>query len=85
MADMISDIAEAHRLLPPQHYWGRPGRTTEDALMILTENIHEQWRHNEIHSAVFMDVAGAFNNGDLLDIPGDHGLSLGFIDVRDAR
>src|SRR5436190_18817333 len=31
-------------------------------MIILSENIHEAWKIGEIYSAVFMDVAGAFNN-----------------------
>ncbi len=50
----------------PQHYGGRPGRTSEDAMMILSEKIHEAWKHGEIFTAVFMDVAGAFNLVKLL-------------------
>lgn len=39
-----------------------PCRSTEDAMMLLTENIHAAWRKGEVFSMVFMDVAGAFNN-----------------------
>ena len=31
-------------------------------MMLLSERIHEAWKHKEIFTAVFMDVAGAFNN-----------------------
>ena len=47
---------------PSQHYGGRPGRSAEDALMILSENIHRAWREKKVYTAIFMDVAGAFNN-----------------------
>ena len=62
MADTLSYLTEKYELLPAQHYGERPGRTAEDAMMILSENIHEAWKIGEIYSAVFMDVAGAFNN-----------------------
>ena len=62
IAEMLSYITEEHQLLPAQHFGGRPGRTTEDAMMILTERIHAAWKKKEIFSVVFMDVAGAFNN-----------------------
>jgi hypothetical protein len=62
MADLFSYIIETHGLLPPHHYGGRPGRTAEDALMMLSESIHAAWRNGDILSAIFMDVAGAFNN-----------------------
>ncbi len=62
MADVISYLTEEYQLLPPQHYGGRPGRNTEDAMMVLAETIHKAWRENDIFTAVFLDVAGAFNN-----------------------
>ena len=62
MATTLSYLTEAHELLPPQHFGGRPGRSAEDAMMILSENIHKAWKEKKIYTAVFMDVAGAFNN-----------------------
>ena len=62
MADTISYLTETYELLPAHHYGGRPGRSAEDAMMILTENIHKAWKNKKIYTAVFMDVAGAFNN-----------------------
>ena len=62
MAENLSFIIEKHQLLPPEHFGGRPGRTTEDALLLLTERIQHAWKEREIYSAIFMDVAGAFNN-----------------------
>jgi len=62
IAEIISYLTETHELLPPRHYGGRPGRSTEDAMMILSENIHQAWKKKKVYTAVFMDVAGAFNN-----------------------
>jgi len=62
MAETISYLTENHELLPANHFGGRPCRSTEDAMMLLTENIYETWGQKEVFSAVFMDVAGAFNN-----------------------
>jgi hypothetical protein len=62
IAEALSYLTETYALLPQQHYGGRPERTTEDAMMLLSERIHEAWKHKEIFTAVFMDVAGAFNN-----------------------
>jgi len=62
IAEILSYLTEEYQLLPPQHYGGRPGRTTEDAMMVLSERIHTAWKHQEIFSVIFMDVAGAFNN-----------------------
>jgi hypothetical protein len=62
MAETISYFAEEYGLLPATHFGGRPGRTTEDAMMLLMENVQAAWRAGRIYSAVFMDLAGAFNN-----------------------
>jgi len=62
VAENLSFIIEKHQLLPPEHFGGRPGRTTEDALLLLTERIQHAWKEREVYSAIFMDVAGAFNN-----------------------
>jgi len=62
MADHISYLCETHNLLPEHHFGGRPGRTTEDAMLILSESIHQAWKKGEIFSAILMDVSGAFNN-----------------------
>ena len=62
MAEMLSYLTETNELLPAHHYGGRPGRSTEDALMILQENIYKAWKEKKIFTAIFLDVAGAFNN-----------------------
>ena len=62
MAETISYLMETYGLPPANHFGGCPGRTTEDAMIILTENIHEAWRKGEVYSTVFMDVTNAFNN-----------------------
>jgi len=62
MAESISYLTEHYELLPPEHYGGRPGRSAEDAMAILSENIHKAWKNKNVFTAVFLDVAGAFNN-----------------------
>ena len=62
MADHISYLCETFDLLPKHHFGGRPGRTTEDAMLILSESIYQAWKKGNVFSAILMDVAGAFNN-----------------------
>ena len=62
ITELLSYLIETHDLLPANHFGGRPQRTTEDAMMILTENVYRSWKQREIFSVIFMDVAGAFNN-----------------------
>ena len=40
VTDIMSYLTETFQLLPTQHYGGRSGRSTEDALMVLSESIH---------------------------------------------
>jgi hypothetical protein len=62
MTEKISYLCEAYNLLPTHHFGGRPGRTTEDAMLILSESIHQAWKRGQVFSAILMDVSGAFNN-----------------------
>jgi len=62
VTELLSYTAEEYNLLPDQHYGGRPGRTGEEAMIVLTEKIFNAWKERDVYSVVFMDVAGAFNN-----------------------
>ena len=62
VASCMSYLTETHKMLPTHHYGGRPGRSTEDAMMVLMESIHRAWKNKNVFTAVFLDVAGAFNN-----------------------
>jgi len=62
MIEIISYLTETYELLPTQHFGGRPGRSAEDAMMMLSESIYEAWKEQKIFTAIFMDVADAFNN-----------------------
>ena len=62
MTELINYLAETFHMLPTHHFGGRAGRTAEDAMMTLSEKIHETWKKHEVYSVVFMDVTGAFNN-----------------------
>lgn len=60
MAERLSALAEAHHLLPDNQYGGRPGRTTTDALLFLTQKIKDAWRTGRIASLLLMDISQAF-------------------------
>ena len=62
MTKHISYLCETFNLIPKHHIGGRPGCTMEDAMLILSESIHQAWKKGNVFSAIFMDVAGAFNN-----------------------
>jgi hypothetical protein len=62
IAKILSYLVENNSLLPRGHYGARPGRSTEDAMMHLSESIHAAWKEQEVFTALYLDVAGAFNN-----------------------
>jgi hypothetical protein len=61
MARRLSYLAKTHRLLPDNHFGGRPKKSAEQALNLLVEKIHEAWRAYKTLSLVSFDVQGAFN------------------------
>lgn len=62
VADRMSYILEAHNLLPPTHFGGRPGRSTEDSLLLPEHTIRHVWRQRKVVSVLFLDIEGAFPN-----------------------
>jgi len=61
VARRLSYLAETYRLLPENHFGGRPRRSGEQALNVLIEKIYEAWRGQRVLSLVSFDVQGAFN------------------------
>ena len=53
---------EKHQLIPANHFSGRPGRTTTDALHYLVYKIKDAWQKGKVASLLFLDVEGAFPN-----------------------
>ena len=39
ITELLSHAVEEYHLIPPQHYGGRPGRTGEEAMVMLMERI----------------------------------------------
>jgi hypothetical protein len=64
VADHITHTAEKHQLLPTNHFGGRPGHTTTDAMHLLTHKIKASWRKGKVTSVLFLDIEGAFLNAD---------------------
>jgi len=62
VTELLSYLIETHDLLPANHFGACPQCTTEDAMMVLSENIDNAWKRGEIFTAVFMDMAGVFKN-----------------------
>jgi hypothetical protein len=62
VASHITHLAEKHQLLLRNHFRGRPGRTTADALHLLTHKIKETWCAGKLAAVLFLDIEGAFPN-----------------------
>jgi hypothetical protein len=58
----LSYLAEKHSLLPTNQFGGRPGRSTGDAIYLLTHKIKDAWHVGKVAVALFLDVQGAFPN-----------------------
>ncbi len=61
MARRLTYYAERYNLLLDTQFGGRLGRTTEQALLILTEAIVKAWRKSKVVSLMAFDLKGAFN------------------------
>lgn len=62
IATRLSQAAELYELLPPSHFGGRRGQSTETAIHALIEVIYAAWEREEIVSMLLMDVAQAYPN-----------------------
>ena len=62
MSRKLSYLAEHHDWLPASQMGARPGRSTETALELLTEQIHTVWStgNDKVATLLSMDVARAF-------------------------
>ncbi|THC88360.1 hypothetical protein EYZ11_012191 [Aspergillus tanneri] len=61
MARRLSYWAEKHGLLPDTQFGGRPGRNTEQALLVLANAIDRAWLRSKVVTLVAFDLKGAFN------------------------
>ena len=61
LAERLSYLDETYKLLPKAHFGARKQRSTIDALLYLTEQIHQAWKHKKTLSLVSFDVKGAYN------------------------
>lgn len=63
MARRISYMLEEHGLLPPTHFGGRKGLSTDHALHHLVDRVRRDWgRGFPVVSMLLVDVSGAFDN-----------------------
>jgi ribonuclease HI len=60
IARRLTQLAEEHHLLPPNHFGARPGKTTTDAALYLAQWIKDKWRQGSVTSVLFLDISQAF-------------------------
>ena len=65
VTEEIQYLTEKHHLLPDHQFGGRPGRSTIDLLLSLTNEIKAAWRRGEVASILSMDVKAAFPSVDV--------------------
>jgi hypothetical protein len=60
VAEDLTYMSEKFLLLPSNHFGGRPGHATTDALHFLTHRIKEAWSRNNVVVLLSLDIEGAF-------------------------
>lgn len=68
MARRLSFWAETHKLLPDTQFGGRPGRNTEQALLVLANEIDRAWLRSKVVTLIAFDLKGAFNGVNKLSL-----------------
>jgi ribonuclease HI len=62
MSELLMFFAEKFALLPRNHFGGRAGRTTTDALHLLVSKTRDAWSHRKMVGVLYLDVEAAFPN-----------------------
>jgi hypothetical protein len=68
VARRLSYLAEKHGLLPDTQFGGRPGRTTEQALLVLSNAIDQAWYKLGVVTLIAFDQKGAFNGVNTISL-----------------
>lgn len=61
IARRLSYYVETHQLLPDTQFGGRPGRDTEQALLVLANSIDQAWLRGKVVTLIAFDLKRAFN------------------------
>jgi hypothetical protein len=68
MAKRLSYYTETYGLLPDIQFGSRPGRTTEQVLLVLANAIGQAWLKDKVVTLVAFDPKGAFNGVNKLTL-----------------
>ena len=59
IANRLAYLADVHHLLPSRHTGGRKLASTEHAMHLLLQRIHQAWAEGKVASLLLLDVSGA--------------------------
>ena len=62
IANRLAYLADTYHLLPSRHTGGRKLASTDHAIHLLLQRIHEAWADGKVASLLLLDVSGAFDN-----------------------
>ncbi|KAJ6114107.1 hypothetical protein N7512_007552 [Penicillium capsulatum] len=62
VANRLSYLADVCHLLPSRHTGGRKLTSTEHAMHLLLQRIHQAWSEGKVASLLLLDVSGVYDN-----------------------
>ncbi len=57
----LAYIAAKYSFIPPSHYRGIPGKSAQDALLTVMNDVETAWHHNKVVSMLTYDIMGFFD------------------------
>ncbi len=54
-------ITAKYSLIPPTHFGGIPGKSAQDALLIVMNDVETAWHHNKVVTMLTYDITRFFN------------------------
>jgi len=57
----LAYIAAKYSFIPPSHYRGIPGKSAQDALLTVMNDVETAWHHNKVVSMLTYNITGFFN------------------------
>ncbi len=60
-ARQLAYIAAKYKLIPPTHFGEVPGKSAQDALLIMMNDVETAWHHNKVVSMLTYDITGFFD------------------------
>ncbi|KAI9035202.1 reverse transcriptase family protein [Aspergillus affinis] len=77
IARRLSFWAETYKLLPDTQFGGRPGRNTEQPLLVIANAVNRAWLRSKVVTLIAFDLKGAFNGVNKVSPLENAGLAQG--------